>query len=109
MLYFNRPQKIPKRAIAIPQACFVKLQRCGLYGDNFYPTGSAIMPKKIKELKSMLRKAGFIWRPGKGSHTVWKHPLLPKPVVISGNDGSDAQQYQEKDVDEALKKLEELS
>ena len=57
----------------------------------------------------MLRKAGFIWRPGKGSHTVWKHPLLPKPVVISGNDGSDAQQYQEKDVDEALKQLEELS
>jgi antitoxin HicB len=28
------------------------------------------MPKKIRQLKSMLRKTGFSVRPGKGSHTV---------------------------------------
>jgi hypothetical protein len=27
------------------------------------------VPKKIRELKAMLRKAGFSSRPGKGSHT----------------------------------------
>ncbi|MFN6513960.1 MAG: type II toxin-antitoxin system HicA family toxin [Nostoc sp. CreGUA01] len=29
------------------------------------------MPKKIRELKAMLLKAGFTYRSGKGSHTVW--------------------------------------
>ena len=27
------------------------------------------MPKKIRELKSILMQAGFPYRPGKGSHT----------------------------------------
>ncbi|MGB3509915.1 MAG: type II toxin-antitoxin system HicA family toxin [Microcoleaceae cyanobacterium] len=41
------------------------------------------MPKKIRELKSMLRKAGFIYRSAKGSHTRWVHPLLPsQPITI---------------------------
>ncbi len=35
------------------------------------------MPIKVRELKARLRKAGFYPRPGKGSHTVWKHPSLP--------------------------------
>jgi predicted RNA binding protein YcfA (HicA-like mRNA interferase family) len=34
------------------------------------------MPKKVRELKAMLRKAGFFVKPGKGSHTVWGHPAL---------------------------------
>ena len=51
------------------------------------------MPKKIRELKAELRKAGFRWRPGKGSHTVWEHPLADKPVVLSGADGRDAKRY----------------
>lgn len=69
------------------------------------------MPKKIGELKSMLSKAGFTYRPGKGSHTVWEHPLLlsEPPVVLSGKDGADAKRYQENDVKKALEKLEELS
>lgn len=69
------------------------------------------MPKKIRELKSMLSKAGFSYRPGKGSHTVWKHPLLlsEPPVVLSGNDGADARRYQENDVRKALEKLGKLS
>ena len=65
------------------------------------------MPQKVRQLKSSLSKAGFYWRPGKGSYTVWKHPLLPgTEITLSGNDGADAKPYQEKDVRKALKDLE---
>lgn len=66
------------------------------------------MPKKIRELKAMLRKAGFVVKPGKGSHTVWGHPALTAKIVLSGGDGDDAQLYQEKDVREILRKLREV-
>jgi predicted RNA binding protein YcfA (HicA-like mRNA interferase family) len=56
------------------------------------------MPKKIRELKAMLAKAGFTWRPGKGSHTVWSHPRVRGSVILAGNDGADAKPYQEKEV-----------
>ena len=65
------------------------------------------MPPKIRQLKAALNKAGFFWRPGKGSHTVWTHPILPDlEVTISGHDGHDAKPYQEKDVRDALRDLE---
>jgi predicted RNA binding protein YcfA (HicA-like mRNA interferase family) len=68
-----------------------------------------LMPKKVRELKSALQKAGFSCRSGKGSHTVWFHPLLPDcRVVISGKDGADADRYHEKDVRDALKELEQI-
>ena len=60
------------------------------------------MPRKIRELKAMLRKAGFRWRPGKGSHEIWEHPLANKAVTLSGNDGWDARRYQEVEVDEQI-------
>jgi predicted RNA binding protein YcfA (HicA-like mRNA interferase family) len=64
------------------------------------------MPRKVRELKADLRKAGFRMRPGKGSHTVWEHPLIPEnPVTVSGNDGDDAGRYQERDVRDARRKL----
>ena len=66
------------------------------------------MPKKIRELKAMLRKAGFIPRPGKGSHTVWKHPNLRGSLTFAGKDGDDAQPYQVRDVKEILRKLKEV-
>lgn len=61
------------------------------------------MPKKIRELKAQLSKAGFILLPkrGKASHSRWKHPLLPYLITLSGNDGDDAQRYQEKDAADA--------
>ena len=65
------------------------------------------MPKKIRELKVMLRKVGFHVRPGKGSHTVWKHPNLEEELSFSGNDGDDVKHYQEKDVRDILRKLKE--
>lgn len=64
------------------------------------------MPKKIRELKSLLLKAGFTVEPGKGSHTKWSHPLLSGKLTLSGKDGSDARPYQEKDVYEAIQKVE---
>ncbi|MBD2357269.1 type II toxin-antitoxin system HicA family toxin [Tolypothrix sp. FACHB-123] len=66
------------------------------------------MPKKIRELKSLLLQAGFTYRTGKGSHTNWYHPLLAGRVTISGKDGNDAKAYQEKDVNNALQRLEEI-
>jgi predicted RNA binding protein YcfA (HicA-like mRNA interferase family) len=65
------------------------------------------MAKKIRELKNMLQKAGFVSRSGKGSHTVWEHMRLSiEPITLSGKDGSDAKPYQEKQVREAIRKAQ---
>jgi predicted RNA binding protein YcfA (HicA-like mRNA interferase family) len=64
------------------------------------------MPKKIRELKSLLLQAGFSYRPGKGSHSNWYHPLLAGKVTLSGKDGNDAKAYQEKDVNNAIQRIE---
>ncbi|NJR52859.1 MAG: type II toxin-antitoxin system HicA family toxin [Leptolyngbyaceae cyanobacterium CSU_1_3] len=69
------------------------------------------MPKKVRELKKLVKKAGYVYQPdrGKGSHTFWEHPLLPdRPLCIPGKDGDDAPKYLEKEIDLALRKLEEL-
>jgi predicted RNA binding protein YcfA (HicA-like mRNA interferase family) len=56
------------------------------------------MPRKIKELIRDLEKAGFENRGGKGSHRNFVHPLVLKPISISGKLGDDAKHYQEKAV-----------
>lgn len=67
------------------------------------------MPKKIRELKSLLLKAGFVYRSAKGSHSRWYHPLLPAdPITISGKDGDDAKAYLEKEVNQKLSKLQTI-
>ena len=65
------------------------------------------MPKKIRELKVMLLQAGFSFRSGKGSHTVWEHAKLPSRITLSGKDGDDAKPYQERDVAEAVRLAKE--
>lgn len=66
------------------------------------------MPQKIRQLKAALAKAGFTWRPGKGIHTVWKHPQLPgERITLPGRDGDDAKPYLVRDVEDMLKKLRE--
>ncbi|MBD2318882.1 type II toxin-antitoxin system HicA family toxin [Phormidium tenue] len=65
------------------------------------------MAKKIRELKAMLLKAGFTYRSGKGSHTVWSHPKLEYSLTLSGKDGNDADRYQEKDVRNALRDIDQ--
>jgi len=62
------------------------------------------MPKKIRELISMLEKANFSNRGGKGSHRNFLHPSGVK-VTISGKLGSDALKYQEKEVKSKIKEV----
>ncbi|MDZ7960633.1 MAG: type II toxin-antitoxin system HicA family toxin [Aulosira sp. DedQUE10] len=48
-------------------------------------------------------------RKSKGSHTYWKHSLLPEePLTIPGKDGDDAPLYLEKNIQRVLKKLQEM-
>lgn len=62
------------------------------------------MPKKVRELKAMLRRAGWleIAGGGKGRHTKWAHPRVSRRLTLSGKDGDDADRYQEKDVARAV-------
>ncbi|BAZ42998.1 hypothetical protein NIES4101_89700 [Calothrix sp. NIES-4101] len=55
----------------------------------------------------MLRKLNFTELPGKGSHTNWIHPLYNGKLTVSGKDSSDAKLYQEKEVQQAIKEVEE--
>lgn len=64
------------------------------------------MPRKIRQLKSDLRKAGFYERTdlGKGSHTRWFHPSAPAvTITLSGADADDAREYQESAVRRAIR------
>jgi predicted RNA binding protein YcfA (HicA-like mRNA interferase family) len=65
------------------------------------------MPRKIRELKARLLRAGFTYRAGKGDHSIWSHPRLTRSLTLSGNDGDDAKPYQERDVNRALRELGE--
>ncbi|MDP6038220.1 MAG: type II toxin-antitoxin system HicA family toxin [Candidatus Latescibacteria bacterium] len=60
------------------------------------------MPRKIRELIRELETAGFVNRGGKGSHRKFVHRKVQKPVILSGNPGSDAKHYQEKSVQAAI-------
>lgn len=62
------------------------------------------MPRKIRQLKAELRKAGFSEAKGrgKGSHTVWVHQNYAGAITLSGHDGDDADRYQERQVREAI-------
>jgi predicted RNA binding protein YcfA (HicA-like mRNA interferase family) len=67
------------------------------------------VPRKIRQLKTDLRKAGFIELPsrGKGSHTYWIHPEhTDVTVTIAGRDGADARDYQESEVRKAIVRTE---
>ena len=65
------------------------------------------MPRTIRQSKSDLRKAGFIIVKGrgKGSHILWELPGTSISVNLSGQDGDDAEPYQERDVRGALAKI----
>lgn len=70
------------------------------------------MPRKVRQLKSDLRRLGFTEdkRGGKGSHSKWTHPSLPGlTITLSGNDGDDAQAYQERELRKATERLREVS
>ena len=70
------------------------------------------MPRKLRELRADYRRLGFTEdkRGGKGSHSKWKHPLLPDlTIVLSGQGGEDAKPYQEQVLLNATKRLREVS
>jgi predicted RNA binding protein YcfA (HicA-like mRNA interferase family) len=45
------------------------------------------MPRKIRELISDLKRAGFVLDRQKGSHRQFKHPKLQGVITVSGNEG----------------------
>lgn len=63
------------------------------------------MPPKIRELIAELERNGFTNRGGKGSHRNYVHPRRSKPVTISGKAGSDAKNYQIRDVKQAIREV----
>ena len=66
------------------------------------------MPRKLRELRADLRRAGFrhLPRRGKGSHTYWEHPADPGARVnLAGADGADAKPYMEQQVRAALARV----
>jgi len=64
------------------------------------------MPKNIRELKTMLKKAGFAQKSGRGSHVNFFHPRYPGRVTLSSQDGADAKRYQEDEVARAIRVVE---
>ncbi|NQS98768.1 MAG: type II toxin-antitoxin system HicA family toxin [candidate division Zixibacteria bacterium] len=64
------------------------------------------MPRKIRDLIRDLKRAGFIYRGGKGGHRNYVHPDVKKPITISGKEGDDAKHYQEQAVKLAIKKAQ---
>ncbi len=64
------------------------------------------MPKKIRELISDLKKAGFVNRGGKGSHRNFTHSRGAY-ITLSGNAAHDAKRYQEHDVESAIREVTE--
>jgi len=68
------------------------------------------MPRKIRRLKADLRQAGAQQTAQSGSHTKWKHPLVPGTLVeLAGGDSDDAKPYQERDLKEALRRINEAT
>jgi predicted RNA binding protein YcfA (HicA-like mRNA interferase family) len=64
------------------------------------------VPRKIRQLVADLEGAGFRRiHGGKGSHRKFVHPEFRGFVLVSGQEGDDAQHYQEKQVRNALRQI----
>ena len=66
------------------------------------------MPRKIRELVKDLMDAGFAIVPGggKGSHRKFTHTSYPGAVTLSGQDGDDAKNDQERQVKRAIEEVD---
>ncbi len=60
------------------------------------------MPRKIRELISDLRRAGFTLDRQKGCHRQFKHPSFHGVITLSGGEGDDSKTYQERQVTKAI-------
>ena len=65
------------------------------------------MPRKVRQFKKELKDLGFTSRSGKGSHQVWKHPLLIERITVARKDAADVPDYLERDLKDAIKQLKE--
>lgn len=66
------------------------------------------MPRRIRQLKADLRRAGFYQDRIRNSHTIWKHPSIPGiSANLAGSDGADAKRYQEEEVRHAIQAARE--
>ncbi len=65
------------------------------------------MPRKIRQLLSDLKAAGFseMKAGGKGSHRKFLHAKFQGAVTISGSPGNDAKSYQERQVQRAIEEV----
>ena len=66
------------------------------------------MPRKVRDLVKDLLDAGFRIVPGggKGPHRKFTHADYPGAVTLSGKDGDDAKNYQEKQVKRVIEVVE---
>jgi predicted RNA binding protein YcfA (HicA-like mRNA interferase family) len=96
------PEQSPPASFGVAPRLFWHTRRFGKVIANGCPEE---MPKKIRELKSMLRQAGWNLIPGggKGSHSKWGHEQVKYRMTLSGKDGDDAGRYQERDVRNAVR------
>jgi predicted RNA binding protein YcfA (HicA-like mRNA interferase family) len=67
------------------------------------------VPRKIRELVKDLRNAGFalVSGGGKGSHRKFTHDRFRGAVTLSGKEGDDAKQYQERQVKRAIEEVQQ--
>ena len=64
------------------------------------------MPRKIRELITDLRRAGFFLDRQAGSHRQFKHERFRGALTVSGAEGGDARPYQERQVKSAIQKVQ---
>ena len=60
------------------------------------------MPRKIRQLITDLRQAGFTLDRQKGSHRQFKHDSFKGVITLSGSEGDDAKSYQERQIAKAI-------
>ncbi len=67
------------------------------------------MPRKLRQLRADLRREGFAIQRQRGSHEFWTHPAAPEAAVtLAGQDGDDAQPYQERQVAGAIRRARQV-
>jgi predicted RNA binding protein YcfA (HicA-like mRNA interferase family) len=65
------------------------------------------MPRKIRQLVADLERAGWVLVDGgKGSHRKFSHARSKRKLILSGQPGTDALHYQEKQVKQAIREIE---
>jgi hypothetical protein len=94
-------------ARAVSSSCLARKDRTpGGWSRGLAASGGAGVPRKGRQLKADLRRAGFELERQKGSHETWQHTRYPGITVnLALGDGDDARYYQEDDVRNAISRV----